>query len=218
MVLWFLTGNMGKLREASTLFSEFNIEVKQLKAEIIEPQSDDIEEVAKAKMTQALSHLPDEKDLLLVEDAGLFVDSLNGFPGVFSSYALQTIGCEGILRLMNHLQSDDPVQDSHLRNAQFQAVAVLHIAGETLVARGVCPGRIAHQPSDGEGFGFDPIFIPSDLDSLGDALEPGELGEISTHGLPFGTISQEQKNLFSHRARALSSLVAMMNERRENLK
>ena len=178
MVLWFLTGNKGKLREASTLFSEFNIEVKQLNAEIIEPQSDDIEEVAKAKMAQALSYLPDEKDLLLVEDAGLFVDSLNGFPGVFSSYALQTIGCEGILRLMNHLQSDDPVQDSHLRKAQFQAVAVLHIAGETLVARGVCPGRIAHQPSDGEGFGFDPIFIPSDLDSLGDALEPGELGEI----------------------------------------
>jgi XTP/dITP diphosphohydrolase len=218
MVLWFLTGNKGKLHEASTLFSEFNIEVKQLKAEIIEPQSDDIEEVAKAKMVQALSHLPDENDLLLVEDAGLFVDSLNGFPGVFSSYALQTIGCEGILRLMGHLQSDDPVQDSHLRKAEFQAVAVLHIAGETLVARGVCPGRIAHQPSVGEGFGFDPIFIPCDLDSLGEALGPGELGETSTHGLPFGAIEQEQKNLFSHRARALSSLVAMMDERRENLK
>ncbi len=218
MILWFLTGNEGKLREASTLFSEFDIEVKQLKAQIIEPQSDDIEEVAKAKMAQALDYLPDKNHLLLVEDAGLFVDSLNGFPGVFSAYALQTIGCEGILRLMEHLQSEDPVQDSHLRKAEFQAVAVLHIAGETLIGRGICPGRIAHQSSEGEGFGFDPIFIPSDLDALGDALEPGEVGAISTHGLPFGAINSAQKNQFSHRARALSSMMAMMNERRENLK
>jgi XTP/dITP diphosphohydrolase len=218
MILWFLTGNKGKLSEASTLFSEYGIEVKQLKASITEPQSDDIEEVAKAKMAQALDYLPDKNDLLLVEDAGLFIDSLNGFPGVFSAYALQTIGSEGILRLMGHLQSEDPIQDSHLRKAEFQAVAVLHIAGETLVGRGICPGRIAHKPSEGEGFGFDPIFIPSDLDALGEALGPGELGDVSTHGLPFGAIDSVQKHLFSHRARALSSLMVMMNERRENLK
>jgi len=218
MILWFLTGNQGKLREASTLFSKFDIEVKQLRAQIIEPQSDNLEEVARAKMAQALDYLPNKEHLLLVEDAGLFVGSLNGFPGVFSAYALQTIGCDGIIRMMKHLQSDDPVQDSHLRKAEFQAVAVLHIAGEILIARGLCPGKIAHQPSGGEGFGFDPIFIPSDLDALGDALEPGEIGEVSTHGLPFGAIDSAQKNLFSHRGRALSSLIEMMNERREHLK
>ena len=218
MILWFLTGNIGKLREASTLFSEYGIEVRQLKAHIIEPQSDDIEEVAKAKMAQALDYLPDKNHLLLVEDAGLFVDSLNGFPGVFSAYTLQTIGCEGILRLMGHLQSEDPVQDSHLRKAEFQAVAVLHIGGEILIGRGICPGRIAHQASEGEGFGFDPIFIPSDLNALDEALGPGEVGVVSTHGLSFGAIDSAQKNRFSHRARALSSLMDMMNERRENLK
>jgi len=143
----------------------------------------------------------------LVEDAGLFVDALNGFPGVYSSYVLETIGNEGVLKLLEHLHNEDPIQDSKLRSASFQAVAVLYMKGQTIVAEGVCPGHITKEKSGENGFGFDPIFIPNDLDADGNALEFGNEGVTSTNGQTFGSISIEEKEVYSHRRRALSSLI-----------
>jgi XTP/dITP diphosphohydrolase len=208
MTLWFMTSNNGKVVEAREHFAHFGIPVRQFEFEAIEPQSDDLETVALSKIEQAIPHLPNPDDMLLVEDAGLFVDSLNGFPGVYSAYVLNTLGVHGILKLMEPLQSENPIQDGNLRKAEFRAVAVLYHNGETTVAEGVCPGRISHQPVEGEGFGFDPIFIPADLDGDGDALEVGQMGATSTHGTPFGGISLEEKQLYSHRRRALSSLLS----------
>ena len=207
MTIWFMTTNQGKVDEAREHFSKFGIPVRQFEYEASEPQSKDLEIVALSKIEQALPHLPNEKDMLLVEDAGLFISALNDFPGVYSSYVLETLGTHGILKLMEHLHSEDPIRDGNLRKAEFRAVAVLYKDGQTIVAEGVCPGRIAHKPTEGEGFGFDPIFIPSDLDELGNALPVGEIGVKSTHGTPFGGISLEEKQLFSHRRRALSSLL-----------
>ena len=85
MVLWFMTGNKGKVIEAAEHFSKYGIVVKQFDFEAIEPQAEDLESVALAKIEQAIPHLPDPEDMLLVEDAGLFIDALDGFPGVYSS-------------------------------------------------------------------------------------------------------------------------------------
>ena len=208
MTIWFMTTNQGKVSEAREHFSKFGIPVRQFEFEASEPQASKLEVVALSKIEQAISHLPAPDDMLLVEDAGLFIDALNGFPGVYSSYVLETLDVHGILKLMEHLQSEDPIRDGNLRSAEFRAVAVLYKDGQTFVAEGVCPGRIAHKPVDGEGFGFDPIFIPTDLDADGNALKMGELGETSTHGTPFGGISLEKKQLFSHRRRALSGLLS----------
>ena len=76
--------------------------------------------------------------MVLVEDAGLFVSALNGFPGVYSSYVLDTLGCSGILRLLEHLNSEDTVQCAQLRAAEFQAVAALWMNGEILFGNGSC--------------------------------------------------------------------------------
>lgn len=211
MTLWFMTTNEGKVAEAREHFSHFGIPVRQFDFEAVEPQADDLEIVALAKIEQAIPHLPEPNDMLLVEDAGLFIDALNGFPGVYSSYALETLGVQGILTLMEYLQSQDPIQDGNLRSAEFRAVAVLYHNGTTTVAEGVCPGRIAHKPVEGEGFGFDPIFIPADLDADGQALPIGEMGVRSTHGTPFGGISMEEKQHYSHRRRALSSLLSHLD-------
>jgi XTP/dITP diphosphohydrolase len=211
MTLWFMTTNEGKVAEAREHFSHFGIPVRQFDFEAVEPQTDDLEIVALAKIEQAIPHLPEPNDMLLVEDAGLFIDALNGFPGVYSSYALETLGVQGILTLMEYLQSQDPIQDGNLRSAEFRAVAVLYHNGTTTVAEGVCPGRIAHKPVEGEGFGFDPIFIPADLDADGQALPIGEMGVRSTHGTPFGGISMEEKQHYSHRRRALSSLLSHLD-------
>ena len=92
--IWFLTGNLGKVKEAKQHLQKLGYDVEQLivDTDILEPQSDNLKLVAQAKITQALSHLPNENDMLLVEDAGLFIEHLNGSPRVYSAYSLKTIG------------------------------------------------------------------------------------------------------------------------------
>jgi len=211
MTIWFLTTNPGKVDEAREYFSKHGIPVRQLEIEASEPQADDLEAVALSKIEQALPHLPNPDDMLLVEDAGLFVDALNGFPGVYSAYVLETLDVHGILKLMDHLQSEDPIQDGNLRSAEFRSVAALYKNGQTIVAEGVCPGRIAHEPVMGEGFGFDPIFIPADLDEDGNSLAIGEIGAKSTHGKPFGGIPLVEKQQYSHRHRALENVLSNLD-------
>ena len=211
MTIWFMTTNSGKVAEARHYFAEYGMTVEQFEFEAVEPQAEDLETVALSKVEQAIPHLPNPDDMLLVEDAGLFVDSLNGFPGVYSSYVLNTLDVHGVLKLMNHLKSDDPIQDGNLRKAEFRAVAVLYKDGQTIVSEGVCPGRIAHEAVTGDGFGFDPIIIPADLDEDGDALPIGTMGAKSTHGKPFGGISLEEKQHYSHRHRALQSLLSNLD-------
>ena len=214
--VWFLTGNLGKVKEASEYLGPLGYEVHQLltpSEAIIEPQSDDLTDVATSKIEQALSHLPGNsgsQDMLMVEDAGLFINSLGGFPGVYSSYVYDTIGCEGIIRLLSHLQTEDSVRLAKLRAAEFRAVAVLWDNGKRFIGNGSCPGYISENGQGGHGFGFDPIFVPHDLDSNGESLSAGEYGETSTHGSPFGAVETKIKKKFSHRSRALSDLFSQL--------
>jgi XTP/dITP diphosphohydrolase len=211
----FLTSNQGKVREAALHLEPLGHDVLQLHVEgIVEPQSDDLEAVARSKIEQAKTHLPSKDAWILVEDAGLFVRSLDGFPGVYSAHALNTIGCAGLLRLLSHLQSKDLRVEAGLREAEFRAVACLRTPEGVLVGHGRCPGRIA-VTQDGEGgFGFDPIFIPRDLDLAGQPVEAGENGEISTHGRTFAAVEPATKDVFSHRARALKDLFAQVPSER----
>ena len=130
MKVWFLTGNEGKVREAKNIFDQYNFKLEQMNLDFLEPQVDSLEEVAKEKMKQAMAFLPEESDALFVEDAGLFVEALNDFPGVFSSFALKTIGCQGIIRLLQHLRSEDLSADSRLRKARFEAVSGIYFRGK----------------------------------------------------------------------------------------
>ena len=214
--IWFLTGNSGKLKEATHHLQPLGYTVRLLNVDegaIVEPQVDTLEEVAQSKITQALNHLPEgeqSEDMVLVEDAGLFIDALNGFPGVFSAYTLDTIGCSGVLRLLNHLQSEDTIQCAQLRSAEFQAVAALWMNGQILYGNGICPGWIALESSGDDGFGFDPVFIPNDLDEFGEPLPSGTYGEKSAHGKTFGAMPIEEKQTYSHRSRALNDLLRQL--------
>ena len=211
-IVWFLTSNEGKLIEAERHLNELGYSVKQLIVDselIYEPQADDLITVAKSKINQALNLIPDDfndGDLILVEDAGLFVDALHGFPGVYSSFVHSTIGNAGVLRLLSHLNSADPVSSANLRSAHFKAVAALWKNGEIILGEGICPGHISLEIMEGSGFGYDPIFIPYDLDTELNPLTPGNYGEFSTHGKTFGGVSSEIKQKFSHRTRALIDL------------
>ena len=175
---------------------------------VIEPQASSLEEVAKAKIRQAMDHLPHHNAVVLVEDAGLFVDALDGFPGVYSSYVHDTVGNLGMIRLLSHLQSEDPVRQSafvqHRSKPSLRCGTVKPSSSEEASARVQSPTE-----SQGEGgFGYDPIFVPLDLDEHGEALDPGTLGAVSTHGQTFGVVDVDTKHRFSHRRRALDDLIA----------
>ena len=195
--VWFMTGNAGKVREAKHALEPLGFNVQQLVIEgvdISEPQCDDLEIVARSKLEQAEVHLPSQNDGLMVEDAGLFVDHLNGFPGVYSAFALETIGCDGMLRLMG----EEPA-----RGAEFQAVAALLIDGNVHVSRGICRGVLAMNASGNEGFGFDPIFVPDDVHIDGSVH--------STNGLTFADVDLLVKEQFSHRRKALDGLIEQIS-------
>ncbi len=171
-MLRFVTGNADKFREVRAILRGYGIEVEWASIDVPELQFNDISVIAAFKALEAAKVLKGE---VLVEDAGLFIDALNGFPGPFSSYVFATIGCEGILKLL---------RDVRRRGARFVSViAYVDRRLKVRLFRGVTRGRIAHEIRGG-GWGFDPIFIPR-----GYAKTYGELGE--------------EKNRVSHRFKSL---------------
>ena len=189
----FLTGNAGKLAEAQTLLSPLGWEIQSFEIDgevpdVIEPQSDNLTTVALAKIAQGVELLASQgrlEESLLVEDSGLFIDALPEFPGVYSAQVLQSIGCEGILRLL----------DSE-RSAHFLTVAVLWTGEVVEVFIGRCDGEIAMECRGEDGFGYDPIFFPFTDDE----------------DLTFAEMTSEEKSACSHRGRALRALFDYLNE------
>jgi len=175
-LIFFATGNLHKFNEARKILAEYDISVAMLKIKTLEIQSDDIEEIAKASVLNATRevNLP-----TIVEDAGLFIEALNGFPGPYSSYTYRTIGVHGILKLLKGVEN---------REAQFRSVVAFYDpSNESLKCfQGIVEGVIARKPKGYSGFGFDPIFEPKEY-----------------IGKTFGEMSIEEKNRFSHRAKAL---------------
>jgi XTP/dITP diphosphohydrolase len=177
-VLYFATKNMHKIKEVEEALKDFPIRVISVDAKVDEVQSDAVEEVAE----KAAARAAEAKKLpLFVEDSGLFIRRLNGFPGPYSSYVYKTIGLEGILRLMNGIYDRDALFKS--------AIAFCYPGAKPKVFIGKVKGTITTSIRGKEGFGFDPIFSP---DGGG--------------GRTFGEMSLHEKTLFSHRARAVRKL------------
>jgi Xanthosine triphosphate pyrophosphatase len=141
-----------------------------------EVQSSDLEEVVAKGMKEIKSRGIED---FIIDDSGLFVDSLAGFPGVWSAYVQKTISNKGILKLMAG-ESD--------RNARFKCCIGCNINGEDIVVTGVCEGSILQEERGSGGFGFDPIFTHD--------------GERSFAEIPIG-----EKNEVSHRGNAVRFLM-----------
>lgn len=179
----FATGNPGKLSEARTLLRPLGYEVAQFDAGYPEIQADTLEDVSR----YALQLLQGELSApFMLEDAGLFVDALDGFPGVYSSYVFDTLGNDGILRLLEGVPADE-------RSARFRAVLGYHDGTRPHLFEGVVEGAIATEARGEHGFGFDPIFVPGEGD-----------------GRTFGEMVEKEKSELSHRSRALEGLVAYL--------
>jgi len=175
-VIFFATSNINKFNEARKVLAEHRIAVGMLRVKTLEIQNDGLREIAESSVVDAFRKV---KLPIIVEDAGLFVDSLGGFPGPYAAYVYKTIGNEGLLRLM------EKVED---RSAKFRSVMAYFSSELELPVcfDGEVVGEITREERKGEGsFGFDPVFKPA-----GSNKTFAEMGTV-------------EKNRFSHRAKAL---------------
>jgi XTP/dITP diphosphohydrolase len=177
-VVFFATGNINKFNEARSILSPYGFAVAMLRVKGDEIQSESLKEIAQISAVNAFkrSRLP-----IFVEDAGLFIDALSGFPGPYAAYVYKTIHNSGILKLMENVAD---------RRAKFQSV--IAYCDQTLCEpecfNGESKGEITTTERRQQGksaFGFDPIFQPT--------------GSRKS----FAEMTIEEKNGFSHRARAI---------------
>jgi len=144
----FATSNRNKVKEAAELLKPKGITVTHFHFQHSEIRSDSLEEIAREAVAAAYKQCGKP---VFVEDSGIFIDALNGFPGTYSAWALGKLGLSGILRLMEGIAD---------RPARFEACIAYHDGKRISVFKGACKGSIAIEPRGSSGFGYDPIFVP----------------------------------------------------------
>ena len=188
------SNNAGKLREFRELLSPFGFDVVSMKEagfskEIVE-DGETFEENAhiKARAVFEATGLP-----TIADDSGLEIDFLNGAPGVYSArYAGENATdkerCEKVLEEMHGVAKE-------LRDARFVcSIYFIFDDEDEYSVRGEVCGYIGDEPVGENGFGYDPIFMLDDDESM-------------------ATISSDEKNKISHRAKAFEKLSVILKEK-----
>jgi XTP/dITP diphosphohydrolase len=183
--LVFATNNKHKLEEVGDILKE---RVDILSLNDIDCH-DDIPETADTLEGNALikAHYIYDKyhKNCFADDTGLEVEALGGAPGVYSArYA----GGEGHDSEANMTKLLINLEGEANRKARFRTVVALIIDGEEHLFEGIVEGRIIDERRGGQGFGYDPIFVPDGFDKT------------------FADLGEEVKNSISHRSRAVNKL------------
>jgi len=194
MKLVLASNNPGKLREILAILAPRAIEVVAQPdlgiAEAEEPHDTFLENaLAKARHASRAAGLP-----ALADDSGLCVEALGGAPGVHSAYYAGREGSREERDRRNNQKLLSNVKDE--RAAHYHCVIVLVRNPEDanpLVAEGVWRGEIARAPRGANGFGYDPLFYVPELGKTAAELDPAT------------------KNRVSHRGRALSKLLGLLD-------
>jgi len=144
--LYFVSSNNHKYHEAKIILDSFGIKLGFIKSTLQEIQSNSLKEIALNKAKDAFSKC---KKPLIIEDDGIFINSLNGFPGPYSSYIFKTIGNKGILNLLK-------------QNRKAKFVSIITYCDKNILESfdAKIDGSISKSVK-GKGWGYDPIFIPN---------------------------------------------------------
>lgn len=149
----YVTGNWSKIMSAKNILEPLGIEVDNVKMGTTEIQADTVEDVAMYSAKEASDKL---KCAVLKNDTGLYVEALNGFPGPYTHYVDDTLGEDGLLKLLNGVNN---------RKACFiEAFAYCEYGHDPVVFKSVTNGTIALEKSGTYGFSWDFIFIPDGYD------------------------------------------------------
>ena len=189
MKLVFATNNLHKLREVQEMLSNA-IEVLSLKDigcfEDIEETESTLEGNAKLKADYITEKYGFD---CFADDTGLEVEALDGNPGVYSArYAGEHGNAEkNMEKLLNELQNKSS------RKAKFRTIIALNLRNKQYLFEGICDGEILNEKTGVKGFGYDPIFKPSNA------------------SCSFAEMNSEEKNIISHRGIAIQELVQFLN-------
>ncbi|EMA51382.1 ditpase [Halococcus morrhuae DSM 1307] len=204
-MLQYVTTNEGKVREARDYMA-----CEQFDFDYTEIQSDDLGAIAAHGAREAYREADEP---ILVDDAGLFVDVLDGFPGPYSSYVEDTLGIERVQELVAHEEnrraafrcvlaycdgkefaaSPDPVdRDDRALAAAGDEDDESDSGLPVKLFSGTVRGRIVPPRGEG-GFGYDPIF--------------------EHEGTTMAEMAVDEKNAISHRGRALAKFGEWYHER-----
>jgi len=187
MALIFVTSNRHKFEEVKAIAAKYGAKLEMRNVPCDEIQADDLGDIAGFSAKEACRILGKP---CFVEDAGLFVRALRGFPGPYSNYVFRTIGNEGLLKLMASVKD---------RNAEFRsAVSYCEPKAKPIVFSGRSSGKITTETRGHHGFGFDPVFVPKGGD-----------------GRTFAEMSTEEKNAYSHRAKAIENFIRWYSKNRK---
>jgi XTP/dITP diphosphohydrolase len=189
------TKNWGKFDEIRKALDEIGVRVFSMRDVHIEIENEECGRTYKENAIKKAVEAAKRSGIIsLADDSGLEIDALHGMPGINSS---RFAGADAddrernskVLEMMRGIPSGK-------RGARFRCViAIAEPQGKLYTCEGVCEGEIAESIRGDKGFGYDPIFIPTQGTGTG------------TYGQTFGELGPEIKNKISHRAKALEKTV-----------
>ncbi len=195
MEVIFATNNRNKIKEVQSLLPD-NIRLITLAEagvdfELPEP-FETLEENARSKIQAILKHTG--RGIGFSEDSGLFIEALDGRPGVHSAHYAgpQRSDADNMQQVLEEMNKKSN------RSAFFQTTICLIKDGQEFLFTGTCPGSIEYNPLGQNGFGYDPIFRPTGANCT------------------FGEMSLEEKNQFSHRKKAVQQLINYFGGHKKN--
>lgn len=181
MKLKFVTSNENKLKEASSIL-EFEIENEPI--DLTEIQDIGVEKIVENKIKEAYTKI---KKPVIVEDTGLYLNSINGFPGALVKWVLKTIGDKGIY---------DLVKDKE-KSAYAKTSIGYYDGNELKIFSGTIKGQIT-EPKGSTNFGWDTIFKPEGWKKS------------------FSEMPKEEKNKISMRKKAFEKLKNYLESEKAN--
>lgn len=186
----FATNNQNKIEEVRAVLGDiFNIiTLKEAGIDIDIPEPHDTLEANATEKSKTIFNLTNKN--CFSEDTGLEVEALNGEPGVKSArYAGETRSFDDNIDKL--LTSIKPFKN---KAARFRTVISLILDGKEYFFEGICPGEIISERKGDNGFGYDPVFVPT--------------GSNKT----FAEMDMAGKNKFSHRKKAMQKLIDFLNK------
>ena len=185
------SNNEGKIKEIEEILHELNFEILKksdmdLEGVEVEETGDTLEQNAMLK-ARALKNLLSDEYLVLADDTGLYVDYLDGKPGLYTArfageHATDEDNRKKLLKELEGVEYEK-------RTAYFKTAIVLVEDGKReIITEGICKGHIAEEERGEHGFGYDFLFIPEGYDKT------------------FSELEHDVKNSISHRRRALENL------------
>ena len=201
----FITGNEGKRKEVQEILGLENYTVINLKLDLPEIQSINVEKVVNEKIKSALELAKKNLDLIkekfkekniiinslkdviiICEDTGLYIKKMNEFPGALIKFYFESIGSEGIIK-----------RDGNSRAKTLCVIGIIKNGKIKKSIIGKRNGKIAKKLNGNNGFGWDPVFIPNLKNT-----------DYSIHnGKSYAELDENIKNKISHRSDAFNKLI-----------